>query len=223
MKAFTASTFHLLLSSVVVFVFVVALVISVTPMMAEVPQRSAQKGSPEYLLSLPNHYSPEELKNLAGKEVRNARENARLMRLILMAAVKRDNRFASLIENQKLREARNVELALSAYDYALNKSNDALDTVLAQLATDRMGGDVDSIVVLGVVDEWDRTIRAYQKHFYQTDGAGAHCMHYFLKMRATLYPDQYAEMHPQFRNSRLKKAYEAYLPKQGAEVEAPDG
>jgi hypothetical protein len=93
-----------------------------------------------------------------------------------------------------LRKAKNVDLALSGYDYTLNGSEPALDRILAQLATEDIGADVDSMVVLQVLDEWDRTLRAFRKHFIFTDGAGGSCKRGFMTTRAYLYPEKYAEM-----------------------------
>ena len=143
-------------------------------------------------------------------------EDIKLSGLILMAAVKSDAEFSHLLTKKSLRKSRHIELALAAYDYALNKSEASLNLILAQIASDPMGGDVTSIVVLGVVDEWRRSIPAYQKHFHTSDGAGASCMRYFLKMRSKLYPESYKAAREMFSNTRFKDLYEAYLPK-GAE------
>ncbi|SHI52520.1 hypothetical protein SAMN02745181_0315 [Rubritalea squalenifaciens DSM 18772] len=168
--------------------------------------------TPEQLLSLPSEYNPADLKTLAAKENRTGRENSTLSRLILMAAVKKDASCADLLKDKELLKNEQIKLALAAYDYNLNQSRAALDTIFARMAIDPMGGDVDSIVALGVVDEWDLSIRAFQKHFYHTDGAGAHCMRYFLKMRATLNPEKYASLKDSFKYARMKTTYEAYLP-----------
>lgn len=183
---------------------------------ARVGQKEASR-TPEALLSLPVPYRADDLRALAEMPTRSKSENTRMMRLILMAAAKRDASFQYLLKDPKLPKSRNVELALAGYDYMLNQSNESLDKILAQLATEGMGADVDTIVVLGVVDEWDRTVRAFKKHFYHTDGAGGSCMRYFLEMRAALYPEEYQKMHPQFKHSRLKKTYRAYLAKAAEE------
>jgi hypothetical protein len=73
----------------------------------------------------------------------------------------------------------------------LNRSDAALDHILAVLATEPVGADSDAIVVLSCIDEWDRSIRAFLKHFVHTDGAGAECLSGFMDTRAYLYPKQY--------------------------------
>lgn len=186
------------------------------PNLAEPDSIPFENMTPEYLLSLSNGYDKGALKQLASKVNRSSKENRELMELILMAATKSDAEFSHLLTNKDLRKSRNVELALAAYDYALNKSEESLNMILAQIASDPMGGDVDSIIVLGVVNEWRRSVLAYQKHFYSTDGAGGSCMRYFLKMRSKLYPDDYKGARKLFLNTRFEKLYEAYLP-EGAE------
>lgn len=144
--------------------------------------------------SLKDPFKPQELRSLAKKPTRTHREQRRLMLLFLHAGIKKDKSFQDLLKKQELREAKNVDLALSGYDYALNKSEGALDHILAQLATEDIGADVDTIVVLSTLDEWDRSIRSYRKHFVHTDGAGGLCMVGFRTTRAYLYPRKYKEM-----------------------------
>lgn len=105
--------------------------------------------------NLKEPFDPKELRKLATGPTRADR---RLMLLILRAGVEKDNSFQDLIKKPELREAKNVDLALSAYDYMLNKSESALNRILAQLATEDIGADVDAIVVMQVLDEWNRTI-----------------------------------------------------------------
>ena len=105
--------------------------------------------------NLKEPFDPKELRKLATGPTRADR---RLLLLILRAGVEKDNSFQDLIKKPELREAKNVDLALSAYDYMLNKSESALNRILAQLATEDIGADVDAIVVMQVLDEWNRTI-----------------------------------------------------------------
>ncbi len=141
--------------------------------------------------SLKDPFDPKELRRLAEHP---SDDDSRLMVLILRAGIEKDKSFQDLLEKPKLREARNVALALSAYDYMLNRSEAALDYILAQLATEEIGADSDVIVVLQTLDEWDRSIRAFRKHFIHTDGTGGDCMQGFKTTRAYLYPKKYAEM-----------------------------
>ena len=153
-------------------------------------------GSAETWLSNWKEFNPADLRSLVElpSDRRKNSENRKLMKLILQAGVKKDGSFQHLLKRKDLREANNVDLALSAYDYMLNKSEAALNRILAQLATEDIGADVDTTLVLAFVDEWDRTIRAVRKHFYRTDGAGGTNRHFFQTTRAYLYPKKYAAM-----------------------------
>lgn len=148
-----------------------------------------------YSLKVP--FSPNELRNLAEKPSGNER---RLMLLILRAGIEKDKTFQYLLRRPELRKSKNVDLALSGYDYMLNRSEAALDHLLAQLATENIGADVDTIIVLSTLDEWDRSIRAFRKHFIHTDGAGGACKAGFESTRAYLFPEKY---------ERMRKAIEA--------------
>ena len=141
--------------------------------------------------SLKEPFNPQELRELVGKPSKNGR---RLMMLILRAGIERDQSFQDLLRMPELRKSNNVDLALSGYDYMLNRSEAALDHILAQLATENIGADVDTIVVLSTLDEWDRSIRAFRKHFIHNDGAGGSCMAAFQATRAHLFPKKYEEM-----------------------------
>lgn len=44
------------------------------------------------------------------------------------------------------------------------------------------------MIVLSVIDEWDRSLRAYRKHFVFTDGTGGAAKLGFREIRAYLYP-----------------------------------
>ncbi len=141
--------------------------------------------------SLKDPFEPQELRQLAENP---SSDDRRLMLLILRAGIEKDESFQDLLKKPELRKHKNVDLALSAYDYMLNGSGAALDHILAQLATEDIGADVDTIVVMQSLDEWDRTIRAFRKHFVHTDGAGGSCKVGFLTTRAYLFPKKYAEM-----------------------------
>lgn len=141
--------------------------------------------------SLKEPFDPNELKKLASDPNSDDR---RLMLLILRAGIEKDDGFQDLLKIPKLRQHTNVDLALSAYDYMINRSEVALDHILAYLAAEDIGSDSDAIVVLQTLDEWDRSIRAFRKHFIHTDGAGGSCKVGFMTTRAYLYPKKYAEM-----------------------------
>jgi hypothetical protein len=141
-----------------------------------------------------NGYDPKELSALAEKPSRDSGDNRRMMELILQAAAKSDKSFESLLKRKELREANNVDLALLAYEYNLNKSETALNRILAQLATEDIGADVDTTLALAFIDEWDLSIRAFRKHFVRTDGAGGLNHAFFCSTRAFLYPKKYEKM-----------------------------
>ena len=64
-----------------------------------------------------------------------------------------------------------MDLAVAAYDYAVKSNQDALDYILDVHAREVAGSDSNSLVTLSYLDEWDRTIEAYDQHFAQsTDG-----------------------------------------------------
>lgn len=139
-------------------------------------------------------YCAERLMTLAEKSSLGYPEQRSLMKLVLQAGIAKDGRFKHLLNRRDLRKTKNVDLALSAYDYMVSSSEAALDHILAQLATEDIGADVDTIVVLSFIDEWDRTVRAFRKHFVRTDGAGGTCKHFFQTTRKYLYPKKYEKM-----------------------------
>jgi hypothetical protein len=138
-----------------------------------------------------------ELRKLAAKESRDHAENRRLMLLILHAAATGDASFADLPGKPGLRTAKNVDLALDGYDFAIHRNPAALDRILASLRKQPVGADADEIVVLSVLDEWDKSIPAFRQHFRRTDGAGGICRRSFETTRQYLYPDQYAAIRHQ--------------------------
>ena len=144
--------------------------------------------------SLDEAFHPEELRALSKKSKRSSSENRRLMFLVLRAAIEKDETFKDLLSNSAIREATNVDLALSAYEFMLNQDSSALDRILAELATEDIGADTDTIIVMSVMDEWDLTIRAFRKHFVHTDSAGGLSKAAFVSTRSSLYPEQYKKM-----------------------------
>ena len=94
-------------------------------------EKATDRGGEEPRLTsdynLKSEFDAKELRPLAKKSSRKKKENRRMMLLILHAAINKDASFQDLLHKQELREARNVDLALSGYDYALNKSEAVLD------------------------------------------------------------------------------------------------
>jgi hypothetical protein len=170
-------------------------VLALLPVSGEDAQADDNSWMPGWRLtsdySLKDPFDPKELRKLAEKP---SNDDRRLMLLILRAGIEKDKSFQDLLKKPELRETKNVALALSAYDYMLNRSEAALDFILAEIATEEIGADSDAIVVLQTLDEWDRSIRAFRKHFIHTDGAGGACKLGFTTTRSYLYPKKYAEM-----------------------------
>ena len=91
-----------------------------------------------------------------------------------------------------------MDLAVSAYDYAVNGSQEALNHILEIHARQAPGSDLDSLVTLSYVDEWERTIEAYHSHFANgTDGAGGDAKYAFLLKREYLFPQSYHKLKKQ--------------------------
>ena len=133
-----------------------------------------------------------ELNRLAKAEEREFDENRRLWQMIVHAGIKKDGSLKALLNDKPLRASdSSVDLALSAYDYMLNKDERALDHILAFLATESVGADTDTIIILSAINEWDRSIKAFKKHFYVIDGAGGANYRGFLEVRSYLYPEHY--------------------------------
>jgi len=168
-------------------------IFAATSLLAPTLTAEDKKGRAETWLRNWVDFDPTELRALVDKPT-GERDNRMLMELILQAGVEKDGSFQDLLKRGELREANNVDLALSAYDYMLNKSEIALNRILAQLATEDIARDENATLVLAFVDEWDRSIRAVRKHFYRTDGMVSKNQHFFLTTRAYLYPEKYAEM-----------------------------
>lgn len=136
----------------------------------------------------------EELIRLTKIEKRDFDENRLLWQMIVHAGIENDDGLKELLNDKKLRASdSSVDLAFSAYDYMINKDERALDHILAFLATERVGEDTDTIIILSAINEWDRSIKAFKKHFYVIDGSGGANYDGFLAVRGALYPDLYSK------------------------------
>jgi hypothetical protein len=141
---------------------------------------------------LEQSFDPAKLRSLVKLETRSFDQNRRLWQMIVQAGLKKDTSIQDLVTNKKLRGSdSSVDLALSAYEYMINEDERALDHILAFLATERVGADTDTIIILSAINEWDRSIRAFKKHFYVIEGTGAANYHGFLNVRRFLYPEVY--------------------------------
>ena len=149
-------------------------------------------------LNLKNPFDAAELRKLLEltEAQREEQEDRLIMMLLLHAGIKKDASFTEHIDDEELRKVPNIALALSAYDYMIQGTPAALDFILAQLAIEPVGSDCDAIVVMKPLNEWDRTIRAFRKHFvnFDSDGAAVAAITGFNSTRAYLFPEKYAEV-----------------------------
>ena len=149
----------------------------------------------EYEFSPLPPFNQEELERIARSPHKDL---GRMAYLIHRAAAEKDTRFRYLLDQPELRDAEALDrapamdLALAAYDYSVNGNEEALDHILEIHARESPGSDSDSVVTLGYLDEWDRTIEAYHAHFAQgTDGAGGDAKRGFWEKRKRLFPHEY--------------------------------
>jgi len=146
-------------------------------------------------------FSRSELRRLATEAKGQSEYNRRLWQLILRAGLENDESFMLLLQDQEVRKSsKSVDLAVSAYEYLINGSETSLDHILAALATEPIGADSDTPMILSVLNEWDRTIKAFKKHFHVADGAAAANMDHFHSIRNYLYPDEYSKHKDTFKN-----------------------
>lgn len=112
--------------------------------------------------------------------------------LILRAAAGKDPSFRRLFDNADLRDEPRVDLAISAYDYAVNKNPDALTHILTRLA-EHMGNygstDSDELLVLSYVNEWKLTKKTILAHPLRGDGTGGDALYSFWLKRRSFFPD----------------------------------
>jgi len=149
----------------------------------------------EYEFSPLPPFNQEELERIARSPHKDL---GRMAYLIHRAAAEKDTRFRYLLDQPELRDAEALDrapamdLALAAYDYSVNGNEEALDHILEIHARESPGSDSDSVVTLGYLDEWDRTIEAYHAHFAQgADGAGGDAKRGFWEKRKRLFPHEY--------------------------------
>ena len=155
---------------------------------------------------LSNPFDPEKLKRLAAASAKSRDQTRSLMFLILQAAVEKATQFRPLLKDEKLKESddehHSIALALAAYDYSINGNKGALQYIADELAKEPIGSDAQAAVPLGFIDEWELTMGAHEKHFAQTDGAGAVAAMLFWEQRKHLFPENYAR----FQSGRLAAA-----------------
>ena len=136
-------------------------------------------------------FNPDELVELA-KHPKND-SDGRLGRLILRAAAEKDARFRYLLEQENLSEDPELELVLSAYDYAVNGKQKALEKILVRHRRLAGNWDSDTVWVLSYVDEWNLTEKALGSRILSADGAGGDSRYAFWLKRRYFYPNN-----PQF-------------------------
>lgn len=163
--------------------------------------RGGQEGEARYrqgfdalpIADKPNEpFKPEELTRLAANW-ENPRDIGRLMHLINLAGAEKDASFRFLLNKPELRKNAGIELSLLGYDYSVNGNKEALESLLAKLAQQEVGGDSGVVDTLSFIDEWDRSIKAVNAHFTVSDGAGGIVQGLFWLSRAYLFPRQMLE------------------------------
>ncbi len=147
-----------------------------------------EKGSYEanLLEDVQKPFNPDELVELAKHPKSDS--DGRLGRLILRAAAEKDARFRYLLEQENLREDPDLELVLSAYDYALNGKQKALEKILVRHRKLAGSWDSDTVWVLSYVDEWNLTEKALGSRILSADGAGGDSRYAFWLKRRHFYP-----------------------------------
>lgn len=136
-------------------------------------------------------YNPDSLLELAKYPERDSGGN--LGDHILRAAAEKDTRFRYLLEQENLREDPDLELVLSAYDYAVNGKQKSLEKILARHRKLAGSWDSDTVWVLGYIDEWNLTKKALGSRVLSADGAGGDARYAFWLRRRYFYPNN-----PQF-------------------------
>lgn len=137
---------------------------------------------------LAKDYQAENVLRLIDSPGRNAWD---LMWMIGQAGAKKDARLRPLLDRADLRTDETLSIALAGYDWSLNRNPEALDFILAKLAEKPAGTDVDEVIVLSFMDEWDRSIKAVNSHFLVAEGAGVDRQAAFWGRRKLLFPRSY--------------------------------
>lgn len=139
-------------------------------------------------------FDPDRLTELAANPPKRSFE---LEKLISLAASQKDSRFRYILDQENLRPR--FDLALDAYDYAVNNNEVALDRILERRELEGQGSDSSAVVVLSYLDEWDRTIPEVIEHFANgADGAAGSCLYSFWKRRKLLFPESFERLlHPE--------------------------
>ena len=75
-------------------------------------------------------FDPEEMDRLVESAAKPSNNGRGLMRAIMQVTAQKDPRFRGLISRADLRKRRNLDLALCAYDYAINDSEKALGRLI---------------------------------------------------------------------------------------------
>ena len=122
----------------------------------------------------------------------------KMLSLIGRAAIERDERFLDLLERDDLKvlqtpkeemtsDQRGLRIAIQAYRYMMTKDETLLDELISD---DGKMGEAQ-IMILGYIDEWERTIPAIKK--VKVDGALWYTMSGFWLRREYFQPQKFAE------------------------------
>ena len=120
-------------------------------------------------------------------------ETRPLVEAIMQVTAQKDARFKELIGRKGLRKRKLVDLALSGYDYAISGNKKALDRLMTADAAQKLGGDYMTIAMMGMLDEWDRTIEAVCRHKAHSGGTAGLTVATFFTDRVALFPESFAK------------------------------
>lgn len=136
------------------------------------------------------------------KSAPGARNVGTLKSAIMQVTAQKDARFRGLIGRQDLRKRRDLDLALCGYDYVINGNEKAFARLMALDAEQKLGGDYVSIAVMGMIDEWDRTIESVWRHKRHSGGTAGTTISMFLESRKYLFPESYAKFSKSINTKR---------------------
>jgi hypothetical protein len=102
------------------------------------------------------------------------------------AAVRRDKRMKQMLDLFASDLGYIPSLAAAHYKYVFGDTAQ-LDWLLAEDAKHGLGRDSLILIVLGYIDEWDKSIRRFKEHEKVADGTAAEILHDAIEIRKRLY------------------------------------
>lgn len=138
-------------------------------------------------------FDPKEMARLVEAVTPDTRNPRSLVDALMQVTAQKDGKFRALIKREDLRRHRTIEMALCAYDYTINDSEKALARLIELDAEQKLGGDYMSIAIMGMIDEWDRTIDSVWRHAAHSDGAAGTTLTMSFEWKRHLYPESFAK------------------------------